>query len=62
MFLLGYSVDFLNGTGKSTLLDLLTGRRAVGRCEGEIYFEGKNIVEQQVGAASTLRAWVCQAN
>ncbi|CAM9405066.1 unnamed protein product [Sphacelaria rigidula] len=34
-----------SGSGKasSTLLDLLTGRRAVGRCEGEIYFEGKNI-------------------
>ncbi|CAN0462776.1 unnamed protein product, partial [Scytosiphon promiscuus] len=34
--------------GKSTLLELLSGRRTVGRCKGNIMFEGKSIAHQQV--------------
>lgn len=37
-----------SGGGKTTLLDLLTGRKDYGRCEGEILFQGVSIGNQQV--------------
>ncbi|CAN0539910.1 unnamed protein product, partial [Scytosiphon promiscuus] len=38
--------------GKSTLLDLLTGRTTVGRCRGDILFQGTSIADQQVTFAT----------
>lgn len=42
------SVYLVVWAGKSTLLDLLTGRRSFGRCEGDILFKGKSISKMQV--------------
>ena len=37
-----------SGAGKSKLLDLLTGRAEFGRCEGEVLFNGRSVVDQRV--------------
>lgn len=37
-----------SGSGKSMLLDLLTGRKDLGRCDGEVLFRGRSIANQQV--------------
>lgn len=39
-----------SGGGKTTLLDLLTGRKDYGRCEGEVLFQGVSIGRQKVRA------------
>ncbi|CAM9883524.1 unnamed protein product, partial [Scytosiphon promiscuus] len=36
-----------SGGGKTTLLDLLTGRKDYGRCEGDVLFEGVSIDRQK---------------
>ncbi|CAM9178383.1 unnamed protein product, partial [Hapterophycus canaliculatus] len=37
-----------SGGGKTTLLDLLTGRKDYGQCEGEVLFQGVSISSQEV--------------
>lgn len=46
---------FSSHPGKSTLLDLLTGRKAIGRCSGELMFNGKSIANQKVSRVDTGR-------
>lgn len=40
-----------SGGGKTTLLDLLTGRKDYGRCEGQVLFQGVSIGGQKVRAS-----------
>ncbi|CAM9994142.1 unnamed protein product [Scytosiphon promiscuus] len=51
-----------SGGGKTTLLDLLTGRKDYGRCEGDVLFEGVSIDRQKVWTWPHQSGYMRQTN